>query len=208
MNSVWPMPTSSYDAVTTHPGYPVWPGIAPLPNEPMMYHVGAPSVENFLVVADVWSQLVSRELTPGARVLDIGCGCGRTARLLLHHPYIRSYVGFDVIKPYVEWCTRFLTPLTQDRFQFQHLDVRSDHYNPLGTLSADDVRFPFAEGSFSLAFASVALVMIATTRLSKTFVARWGTAGSLKRGMGLIALAAYLGGRLVYEQAVGVEVKL
>jgi DHA1 family florfenicol/chloramphenicol resistance protein-like MFS transporter len=46
--------------------------------------------------------------------------------------------------------------------------------------------------SFSLAFASVALVMIATTRLSKTFVARWGTAGSLKRGMGLIALAALL----------------
>lgn len=50
----------------------------------------------------------------------------------------------------------------------------------------------YSEMSFSLAFASVALVMIATTRLSKTLVARWGTAGSLKRGMGLIALAALL----------------
>lgn len=50
----------------------------------------------------------------------------------------------------------------------------------------------YSEMSFSLAFASVALVMIATTRLSKTFVARWGTAGSLKRGMGLISLAALL----------------
>ncbi len=50
----------------------------------------------------------------------------------------------------------------------------------------------YSEMSFSLAFASVALVMIATTRLSKTFVARWGTAGSLKRGMGLIALAALM----------------
>lgn len=50
----------------------------------------------------------------------------------------------------------------------------------------------YSEMSFSLAFASVALVMIATTRLSKTFVARWGTAGSLKRGMSLIALAALL----------------
>lgn len=50
----------------------------------------------------------------------------------------------------------------------------------------------YSEMSFSLAFASVALVMIATTRRSKTFVARWGTAGSLKRGMGLIALAALL----------------
>lgn len=50
----------------------------------------------------------------------------------------------------------------------------------------------YSEMGFSLAFASVALVMIATTRLSKTFVARWGTAGSLKRGMGLIALAVLL----------------
>ncbi|KAA1286020.1 CmlA/FloR family chloramphenicol efflux MFS transporter [Alcaligenes faecalis] len=59
----------------------------------------------------------------------------------------------------------------------------------------------YSEMSFSLAFASAALVMIATTRLSKTFVARWGTAGSLKRGMGLIALAALLlaAGQLLLE---------
>ncbi|MEJ6668677.1 multidrug effflux MFS transporter [Alcaligenes aquatilis] len=50
----------------------------------------------------------------------------------------------------------------------------------------------YSEMNFSLAFASVALVMIATTRLSKNFVTRWGIAGSLKRGMGLITLAALL----------------
>jgi SAM-dependent methyltransferase len=148
------MPTSSYDALQTHPGYPVWPTIAPLPNEPMMYHIGAPTVENFLVVAEAWGQLVSRELTPNASVLDIGCGCGRTARMLLHHPYIRAYVGFDVIKPYVEWSTRFLSPFTQGRFQFVHLDVQSDHYNPLGAIPADKVTFPFADASFTLAFAA------------------------------------------------------
>lgn len=59
----------------------------------------------------------------------------------------------------------------------------------------------YSEVDFSLAFASVALVMTATTRLSKTFVARWGTAGSLRRGMGLIALAALLlaAGQLLLE---------
>lgn len=154
MSPVWPMPTSSYDALQTHPGYAVWPGIAPLPNDPMMYHIGAPTVENFLVVAEAWGQLVSRELTPNARVLDIGCGCGRTARMLLHHPYIADYVGFDVIKPYVEWNTRFLSPLTQGRFQFVHVDVQSDHYNPLGTIAADEVKFPFSDASFNLAFAA------------------------------------------------------
>ncbi len=148
------MPTSSYDALQTHPGYFVWPGVAPLPNEPMMYHIGAPTVENFLVVAEAWGQLVSRELTPHARVLDIGCGCGRTARMLLHHPYIDAYVGFDVIKPYVEWSKRFLSPLTQGRFQFAHLDVQSDHYNPLGAIPSDEVIFPFPDASFTLAFAA------------------------------------------------------
>ncbi|MGO3869648.1 MAG: CmlA/FloR family chloramphenicol efflux MFS transporter [Alcaligenes sp.] len=59
----------------------------------------------------------------------------------------------------------------------------------------------YSEMRFSLAFASVALVMIATTRLSKTFVARWGIAGSLARGMAVIALAALLlaAGQLWFE---------
>ena len=154
MNTVWPMPTSSYDAIATHPGYPIWPSIAPLPNEPMMYHIGAPSVENFLVVAEAWGQLVSRELTPSARVLDIGCGCGRTARMLLYHPFIDAYVGFDVIKPYIEWSTRFLSPLTHGRFQFAHLDVQSDYYNPQGEIAPEEVTFPFPDANFDLAFAA------------------------------------------------------
>ena len=48
----------------------------------------------------------------------------------------------------------------------------------------------YSELSFSLAFASVALVMIVSTRFAKTFVAKWGLAGCLARGMCLIALAA------------------
>ncbi len=48
----------------------------------------------------------------------------------------------------------------------------------------------YSELSFSLAFASVALVMIVSTRFAKTFVAKWGLAGCLARGMFLIALAA------------------
>lgn len=43
----------------------------------------------------------------------------------------------------------------------------------------------YSEIGFSLAFASVALVMIVTTRFAKAFVARWGIAGSAARGMAL-----------------------
>ncbi|MCR4266815.1 CmlA/FloR family chloramphenicol efflux MFS transporter [Nitratireductor sp. ZSWI3] len=48
------------------------------------------------------------------------------------------------------------------------------------------------ELEFSLAFATVALVMIATTRFARRFVERWGIAGSVRRGMALFILGAGL----------------
>ncbi|OJH36093.1 CmlA/FloR family chloramphenicol efflux MFS transporter [Cystobacter ferrugineus] len=53
-------------------------------------------------------------------------------------------------------------------------------------------RVGFSQLGFSLVFATVALVMIATTRFARLFVARWGNAGSLARGMGLLLLGAAL----------------
>lgn len=45
---------------------------------------------------------------------------------------------------------------------------------------------------FSLAFASAAVVMIGTARLSQPFVQKWGTAGSVARGMGMLLAGAAL----------------
>lgn len=50
----------------------------------------------------------------------------------------------------------------------------------------------FSELGFSLAFATAALAMILTTRFAKRFVASWGLAGSLTRGMLLLLLGAVL----------------
>ncbi|XXS71141.1 CmlA/FloR family chloramphenicol efflux MFS transporter [Sorangium sp. So ce131] len=61
-------------------------------------------------------------------------------------------------------------------------------------------RAGFSQLVFSLLFATVALVMIATTRFAKRFVARWGRAGSLVRGMGMLLLGAAL---LVVGQVMG-----
>ncbi|WP_439816114.1 CmlA/FloR family chloramphenicol efflux MFS transporter [Zavarzinia sp. CC-PAN008] len=46
--------------------------------------------------------------------------------------------------------------------------------------------------TFSLAFASVAVVMIVVARLARTRIAAWGTAGSVRRGMGLLVLGSAL----------------
>ncbi|WP_412728337.1 CmlA/FloR family chloramphenicol efflux MFS transporter [Ensifer adhaerens] len=61
-------------------------------------------------------------------------------------------------------------------------------------------RAGYSELGFSLVFATVAVVMIVTTRFAKRFVALWGIAGSLARGMGLLILGAAL---LVTGESVG-----
>ncbi|HTV68594.1 MAG TPA: CmlA/FloR family chloramphenicol efflux MFS transporter [Rhizobiaceae bacterium] len=50
----------------------------------------------------------------------------------------------------------------------------------------------FSELGFSLAFATAALVMIATTRFARSFVERWGIPGSLLRGMATLLSGACL----------------
>lgn len=50
----------------------------------------------------------------------------------------------------------------------------------------------FTELGFSVAFATVAIVMIATTRFAKRFVARWGIPGCVVRGMLMLLFSASL----------------
>ncbi len=50
----------------------------------------------------------------------------------------------------------------------------------------------YSELEFCFAFATAAFVMIITTRFAKRFVARWGNAGSLTRGMVMLLLGAGL----------------
>lgn len=50
----------------------------------------------------------------------------------------------------------------------------------------------FSQVGFSLAFATAALVMIVTSRFAKAFVARWGIAGSVARGMAMLLFGAAL----------------
>lgn len=51
-------------------------------------------------------------------------------------------------------------------------------------------RAGYSELRFSIAFATVAVVMIVVTRFAKAFVARWGIAGSVARGMALLLCGA------------------
>ena len=148
------MPTSD-DATRWHTGYGGrWKHVLPLPNARMMLHVGADSVDNFFFVGDAWAQLLSRYIRPDSHVLDVGCGCGRTARFLVNNPHVARLTGFDVFAPYVDWCNRFFGELHPGRFMFHHLDVRTERYNPGGRLACAQARFPAEDGSVDLVYAA------------------------------------------------------
>jgi SAM-dependent methyltransferase len=88
------------------------------------------------------------------RVLDIGCGIGRMARVLV--PVLRppgSYDGFDVAAAGIEWC-RGRYRGTPAPFRFEHADLHNSIYNPDGRGDPRDYRFPYSDGQFDLAVAT------------------------------------------------------
>ena len=128
--------------------------VPPIAGTSLRANVGSPSLVGYLFVADAWHAVVSRFLTRKSNVLDIGCGCGKTARTLLYHPNVNNYVGFDAIRENIEWCRRTIAPLSDDRFKFHHFDVYSRAYNPRGKLRGTEVIFPADDNAIDFAFAA------------------------------------------------------
>lgn len=141
-------------AAQTFPGYPVWTHTLPIPPPLLMGSTGTFELPLFLLVGHCWAQLVAHYLPDPARVLDIGCGCGKTARFLAQDPRIVDYLGFDVLQASTDWATRFLAPATGGRFRFEHADLRNGEYNPHGTLAAEAFRFAAADASVDVCFAA------------------------------------------------------
>ncbi len=81
-------------------------------------------------------------LREGDRVLELGCGCGRFARVLVDEP-IASYVGFDENGEMVEWCRGEISQ-RDPRFDFRELRLVYDEAED-GSLS---FRGPFEDDAF------------------------------------------------------------
>jgi SAM-dependent methyltransferase len=93
-------------------------------------------------------------LRPEDRVLEMGCGIGRMARVLA--PVLRppgSYDGFDVVASGIAWCEQRYRA-TAAPFRFVHADLRNTAYNPAGALPADAYRFPYDDAAFDLVIAT------------------------------------------------------
>jgi SAM-dependent methyltransferase len=95
-----------------------------------------------------WMYLLSEFTNLSAQVIDIGCGCGRTAYAVRDNPeFTGHYTGIDVDREMITWCKKHFPT---ERFTFLHADVFSSIYNPLG--SREQYKLPLANEVADLVF--------------------------------------------------------
>ncbi len=64
-----------------------------------------------------------------------------------------SYAGFDVGKEMIRWCQKRISTRRED-FRFTWAPVYNRKYNPFGSISGAEYRFPYPDTSFDFAFAT------------------------------------------------------
>ncbi|HSX00848.1 MAG TPA: class I SAM-dependent methyltransferase [Candidatus Saccharimonas sp.] len=84
-------------------------------------------------------------LKPDHFFLEVGCGVGRDAMQLAKVLDNGKYVGFDIIKPSIDWCTANITP-KYPHFTFHYYDVYSQIHNGGGKLRVSQVKLPASNG--------------------------------------------------------------
>lgn len=142
----------SGDGDRIHTRYPRWTNVLPIPPESLVLSTGSTSLEAWYVVAEAWAHNILHYLPSGGSVLDIGCGCGKIARFLLQSSKVKSYVGFDVIAECINWCNKYIRPVSADTFEFVRADVYAYGYNDASSQQAKDYVFPASTGSIDVAF--------------------------------------------------------
>jgi SAM-dependent methyltransferase len=109
-------------------------------------------------------------LPPGARLLDLGCGCGRLALGLMRDPALQSqdlrYWGLDVDPRAIGWCRRHIT-VAHPNFAFIHADVRNDSYHPAGASTVVEYALPLPDSSLDLVVATSLFTHLQTAELSR-----------------------------------------
>jgi len=85
-------------------------------------------------------------IEPHHTFLEPGCGIGRDAIPLTEVLTQGRYVGVDVIRSSIEWCSRNITP-RHPNFTFYHFDIEDQTGNPHGKLKTKDTRFPLEDAT-------------------------------------------------------------
>lgn len=91
------------------------------------------------------------DLQPSHKVLDIGCGIGRTAYTLTKTlDQSGSYDGFDAVKKGIDWCNKNIKPKFSN-FNFIYTPLRNSLYNK-SSINPETFQFPYDENTFDRVF--------------------------------------------------------
>jgi len=86
-----------------------------------------------------------------SKVLEIGCGCGRTAFALSGILEDGNFTGVDIEKKSLQSCQNN-SSLSKKKFHFDRLDVYNYEYNPFGANHAYSYKFPYETNEFDVIF--------------------------------------------------------
>jgi SAM-dependent methyltransferase len=100
-------------------------------------------------------------LKPDADVLEIGSGNGRIASALTTYLSDGTYWGLEIMKPFVDWCSKAYQ--NYPNFRFQHIDVFNLYYNKLSITQPKDYTFPFPDNHFDFIFLTSVFTHMRTT---------------------------------------------
>ena len=124
--------------------YAAAPGTLPIPDAEMRAGVSHPDLGKWLMVGEAWAHIVAHAApVPQPFYVDIGCGCGKTARFLKLDRGAR-YLGIDAAPHFVAWCQEAFASV--EGFEFTHLNIVSPDCNPGGVLDPETVRLPCDDG--------------------------------------------------------------
>jgi SAM-dependent methyltransferase len=124
-----------------------------LPLPPMELRFMGEDDDKFNAIGDmiVADMIELCALRADAAVLDVGSGYGRVAHALWRREFEGGYLGLEILRRHVDWCSEQITPASGGRLAFAHLDVRNARYNPAGATAAEDVTFDVADDSIDVA---------------------------------------------------------
>lgn len=84
-------------------------------------------------------------------ILDIGCGVGRLATGLMRKINDIHYIGLDIDKNSIKWCQKYITSVNSN-YNFVHLNIYNERYNPDGEKIDDNFNFNFDNKSIDVVY--------------------------------------------------------
>jgi SAM-dependent methyltransferase len=83
-------------------------------------------------------------LRADSAVLDVASADARLATGLWRNGHSGAYLGLEIARPYIHWSSTHITPATEGRMEFFHLDLRSP-FNPDGKIDVEEMELPVAD---------------------------------------------------------------